>query len=78
MKIEDVEFMRTLTLADAYRVMFKFIEQYNARGESSTAVLLSDLSLDLWADGVSADPAQLHDFLAVAATVLKQEPNAAA
>jgi len=78
MKIDDAEFTRALTLADAYKVMICFVEQYNARGESSTLDLLSDLSLTLWSDGGSADPAQLNDFLAVAREVLGPPSGAAA
>ena len=66
----DPEFERTLTLAEAYKILFRFIEQYHARGESSTTDLLTDLSLDVWAGGGSADPAQLEDFLRVANEVL--------
>jgi hypothetical protein len=36
MKIADEQFNRTISLADAYKVMCKFIEQYNSRGETST------------------------------------------
>src|SRR5690606_19042375 len=68
--LEDPEFQRQLTLADAYRLLYRFVEQYNARGESSTVDLLVDLSLDTWQDGGSTDPAQLDDFLAVATELL--------
>ena len=69
-KLSNPEFQRTLTLEQAYRLLIGFVEQYNARGESSTVDLLGDLSLDVWGDGVSGDPAQLSDFLAVADQVL--------
>lgn len=64
------EFQRTLTLVDAYQILYRFIEQYHARGESSTAELLADLSLDVWEDGGSTDPVQLKDFLEVANEIL--------
>ena len=71
--LRDPEFARVLTLADAYRILYRFLEQYHARGESSTRDLLSDLSLDLWEGGGSADPAQLGDFLDVANQVLMEK-----
>ncbi len=74
--LNNPEFLRTLTLSDAYKILYRFIEQYHARGESSTIDLLSDLSLDVWADGGSADPAQLADFLAVANEILGSSKNA--
>ncbi|WP_146204593.1 hypothetical protein [Massilia glaciei] len=69
-KLSDPKFQRAVTLADAYRLLFRFVEQYNARGESSTANLLGDLSLEIWGDGGSGDPAQLEDFLVVARELL--------
>ena len=66
----DSEFARVLTLADAYRILYAFLEQYHARGESSTLDLLGDWSLEVWEGGGSADPAQLEDFLNVANQVL--------
>ena len=68
----DPEFARVLTLADAYRILYMFLEQYHARGESSTLDLLSSLSLEVWEGGGSADPAQLEDFLRVANQVLSK------
>ncbi|TQM02369.1 hypothetical protein FB548_3766 [Pseudoxanthomonas sp. 3HH-4] len=69
-KLSDPEFQRTLTLEQAYMLLIQFVEQYNARGESSTLDLLGDLSLTVWGDGGSGDPAQLSDFLSVAERVL--------
>ncbi|MGG6463574.1 hypothetical protein, partial [Solilutibacter silvestris] len=71
MKITDPKFNREITLADAYRVMCKFIEEYNSRGVSSTLDLLSDIGLTTFRDGSSADPAQLQDFLDAANSILK-------
>ena len=68
--LNNPEFSRILTLSDSYKILYQFIEQYHARGESSTIDLLADLSLKVWADGGSADPAQLDDFLDVANKVL--------
>ncbi len=64
------EFQRLLTLGDAYQLLYRFVEQYNARGESSTLDLLTDLALDVWQDGGSTDPAQMDDFLEVANALL--------
>ena len=75
--LSDPEFGRSLTLAQAYRLMFQFIEQYHARGESSTLALLGDLSRDVRGDGGSGDPAQLEDVLAVAQQVLEDPGHAA-
>jgi hypothetical protein len=74
--INDPEFSRTLTLSDAYKILYRFIEQYHTRGESSTTDLLTDLSLDPWTDNGSADPAQLEDFLDVANEILGPNQNA--
>ncbi len=69
-RLDNAEFGRLLTLADAYEVMFRFIEQYHTRGETLTGDLLGDLSLDVWGDGGSGDPVQLEDFLRTANKVL--------
>jgi len=69
-KLSDPEFQRTLTLEQAYRLLIQFVEQYNARGESSTLDLLGDMSLNVWGDGGSGGPAQPSDFLVVAEQVL--------
>lgn len=68
--LQDPEFQRLLTLGDAYCLLYRFVEQYNARGESSTLDLLTDLSLEMWQDGGSTDPAQMDDFLEVARALL--------
>ncbi len=66
--INNRVFERSLTLRQAYAVLERFIEAYNARGESSTVALLTDISLG--ADGTSCDPAQIYDFAYIAADVL--------
>ena len=70
LKLSDPDFQRTLTLEQAYMLLVQFVEQYNARGESSTLDLLGDISMTVWSDGGSGDPAQLSDFLRVADQVL--------
>ena len=77
MKITDAEFKSSITLADAHRVMCKFIEQYNTRGECGTLDLLSAISLESWSDGSSADPAQLGDFVLVASQIVGSTPQTA-
>lgn len=69
-RLSDTEFDRRLTLGEAYRILIGFVAQYHERGETSTLDLLSAISLDIWRDGGSADPAQLDDFLSVAVQVL--------
>jgi hypothetical protein len=66
--IYDDPFSATVTLAEAYRVLVAFVEQYNARGESSTVSLMTDVGLVH--EGQSADPAQLDDFLRCARNIM--------
>jgi hypothetical protein len=56
MNINDLEFSSRISIADAYRILEAFIVQYNARGESSTVALMSDIGLV--PGGQTADPAQ--------------------
>ncbi|WP_421684013.1 hypothetical protein HKW98_06240 [Stutzerimonas urumqiensis] len=58
-------------------MLYRFVEQYNARGETGTLDLVSALALDVWQDGGSADPAQLDDFLQVVEEVLGSTSHAA-
>ena len=69
--IHDEIFERKLTLREAYAVLEQFVSEYNARGESSTVALLTDLSIGT--DGTSGDPAQVYDFLRVAGAVLADD-----
>lgn len=64
LSLSDPIFDRPVALRDAYRLMEKFIVQYNARGESSTVALLSDTGVG--AGGSTCDPAQLYDFVRIA------------
>jgi hypothetical protein len=66
--IHDDSFSDTVTLAEAYRLMVAFVEQYNARGESSTVALLTDVGLV--PGGQSADPPQVDDFLRCATMIM--------
>lgn len=68
--VNDPEFQTRVSLAEAYRVLEKFVAQYNARGESSTVSLMTDVGL--LPDGTTADPAQLSDFLKCADDVLRE------
>jgi hypothetical protein len=69
--LDDPRFGRAINLADAYRVMLRFVERYNARGESSTVNLMTDIGLVI--RNQSCDPAQLDDFLSCAEEVLREE-----
>ena len=55
------EFKRSVTVEEAYRILERFVVQYNERGESSTVALMTDIGVVK--DGCSCDPAQLYDFL---------------
>ena len=66
----DDEFKRTVTLQDAYRILERFVVQYNSRGESSTVALMTDVGVVK--NGWSCDPAQLEDFLRCADEVLNR------
>ncbi len=68
--VHDSRFSEQVTLGEAYRILEAFIVQYNARGESSTVALLTDVGL--LPSGQTADPAQLDDFLACARKVIVQ------
>jgi hypothetical protein len=73
--ISDDEFTQRISLGEAYRILEAFISQYNARGESSTVALLTDVGLVH--GGQTADPAQLDDFLRCARQVIalrQQQP----
>ena len=67
-KITDPIFSRSVSLADAYRILERFLNEYNERGESSTVALISDIGLA--PDGGTCDPAQLSDFLRCAEKIV--------
>lgn len=69
--VNDAEFDQVVTLRDAYRILERFVVQYNARGESNTVALMSDMGL--LPNGNTSDPAQLEDFLACVHHTLAQE-----
>jgi hypothetical protein len=66
--ILDPVFDQTLTLRQSFFVVRAFLEQFNSRGPQGTDLLASWLELEM--DGVTADPAQLDDFLESARAVL--------
>ena len=66
--ISDPEFNQTLTLRQAFDLLRSFIDQLNSRGALETDLLAS--WIELQADGITADPAQLDDFLISARAVL--------
>ena len=57
LKISDRVFDKTITLRNAFEILSRFVEQYHARGESSTGSLLADLSL-----GTDGTPIVTHFF----------------
>lgn len=68
LRLDDPVFDRQVSLRDAYKILEAFVVQYNERGESSTVSLMSDIGvLD---DGTPSDPAQIRDFIRVAADLL--------
>lgn len=71
LSLQDHEFDRTITLRQGYKILLGFIEQYHARGESSTLDLLSDAGLS--SDGTTCDPAQIYDYLRVADRILDDD-----
>jgi hypothetical protein len=66
--IHDPAFGQTLTLRQSLAVLSAFLHQFNSRGPQETDLLAS--WIELQSDGVTADPAQLDDFLASARAVL--------
>jgi hypothetical protein len=50
----------------AYKAMFRFLENYYERGgrnDDEIAVLLSSMSMEIFQDGETADPAMWDDWL---------------
>lgn len=68
LRLDDPVFDRQVSLRDAYKILEAFVVQYNERGESSTVSLMSDIGVS--ADGTASDPAQIRDFVRVAADLL--------
>ena len=69
--ISDSAFDQELTLRQSFLVMCRFLEQFNSRGVEGTDLLAS--WLELQGDGVTQDPAQLHDFLGCARAILASD-----
>ncbi len=69
--LNDRAFDRALSLREAYTIMERFIVHYNARGESTTVALVSDVGTS--SDWTPSHPAQIYDFLRVAGAVLSDE-----
>lgn len=68
LRLDDPIFDRKISLREAYAILEAFVAQYNARGESSTASLMTDIGVS--GGGTSSDPAQIDDFAKVAGTIL--------
>ncbi len=59
--INDSEFEDKISLKDSYKIMYEFLSKLHERGELESGELLGYIGL--LADGCSADPAQLYDYL---------------
>jgi hypothetical protein len=58
--------MEKLDTVLAYKAMFRFLENYHERGgrnDDEIAVLLSSMSMEIFQDGETADPATWDDWL---------------
>jgi len=58
--------MEKLDTVLAYKAMFRFLENYYERGgrnDDEIAVLLSSMSMEIFQDGETADPAMWDDWL---------------
>ncbi len=69
MELLDPAFDDSLTLRQPYLAMFRFLDEYHRRGETTTGELLGAIQVGMWQEKSSADPAQLNDFLDAARTV---------
>ncbi len=63
-------FDEIVTLREAYKIMLRFVHAYHERGDTTVSDFLFVYS-DLAADGRSADPAAIDDFLAAAREILQ-------
>ncbi len=66
--IHDPAFDQNLTLRQSLEVLSAFLQQFNSRSPEGTDLLAS--WIELQSDGITADPAQLEDYLASAHRVL--------
>lgn len=71
LSLQNEVFDRTLTLRQSFELLLEFVQQYHARGESSTLNLLVDAGI--CSDGTTCDPAQIYDYLRVAGRVLDDD-----
>jgi len=69
--LDDKVFEQKISLREAYEIFEAFVVQYNARGESSTVALMTDIGVS--DGGTSSDPAQIYDFVVVASRILGNE-----
>ncbi|HLY44255.1 MAG TPA: hypothetical protein VKQ73_01645 [Stellaceae bacterium] len=65
---------KMLSPEQAFRAMFIFLKEYHDRtgGQSELGSVLSDIQMNLWADGLPADPAAWGDWLAAIEAVLEK------
>ena len=71
LRLDDKVFEQKISLREAYEILEAFVVQYNARGESSTVALMTDIGVS--DGGTPSDPAQIYDFVVVASRILGNE-----
>jgi len=67
-----------LTVNEAYRAMFIFLERYYERDgcrSDDIAVMLSGMTQTIWADGSTNDPAQWVDWLKAVHAAKSEDPR---
>jgi len=76
MEPQDTTDVRTLSELQAFDAMIRFLEAYwQMRGATSDdlATLLSDLSRNVWSNGMPGDPATWSDWREAISCVLQQD-----
>jgi len=67
-----------LTIEQAYRAMFYFLEhEYDLTKSDELGGMLSSLSWEIWADGGPADPGAWEEWLEAVQKALTRSENAA-
>ena len=68
--IKDVEFERSVSLREAYKIMLQFLSDLQSRENIELSWILSAYAgLPTNGSGQSADPAAISDFLKAAQTI---------
>lgn len=72
--LKDGLMEKVLTVEQAFKAMFLFLEnEYLMTKEDAIGSLLGDLSLDVWGDGTTGDPASWGLWLEAVEKALKDE-----